>query len=125
MITTPAEHLPSSPRRLLLLLGLLPLLSGCLVIEKKTLVLVIPPDSQEVRMYYLFEGLSVLDGNSSSLMTAKNQLDSLKRPGFGFFALAEADHKDPVLENFRFDDLRFFIDSSRERRLCADRRAVL
>jgi hypothetical protein len=117
--------MPAGRWRLLLLLALAPLLSGCLVIEKKTLVLVIPPDSKEVRMYYVFEGLSVLDGNSSNLQQAKAELDNLKQPGFGFFVTGAADSKNPLLEDFRFDDLRFFVDSSRERRLCADRRVLL
>src|SRR5260370_40385647 len=69
-----------SVRRLSVLALLLPLftsVSGCLVIEKKTLVLIVPPDSQEVRMYYAFEGLSVLQHKNSTLAGAKAAPDDL------------------------------------------------
>jgi len=105
----------------LLLLGLVPCLSGCLVIEKKSLVLVLAPDSKEVRMYYVFEGLSVLEHNQSTLEKATGDLAALKTPDFSFFTQGVGGNS-PLLEHFRFEKLRFFLDPMRKRQLCADRR---
>ena len=103
----PAPSRPASARWLapVLLLGLVPGLSGCaaprggLVIENKTLVLVIPPGSREVEMYYVFEGLSVSgDGEPGR---AERQLAGLKEPGFSFFLPAEQPSNSPLLKHFR------------------------
>jgi hypothetical protein len=110
-----------------LLLALLPALSGCLVIEKKTLVMVVPPETKEARLYYVFEGLSVLDDRNASLNQANDQLENLRRDDLSFFvngyAVLPAD--DPLVKDFRFEPLRFFRDPSRGRQLCADRRAAI
>jgi hypothetical protein len=110
-----------------LLLALLPALSGCLVIEKKTLVMVVPPESKEARLYYVFEGLSVLDDKNATLNQASEQLDNLQRDDLSFFVngyqALSAD--DSLVKSFRFEPLRFFRDPSRGRQLCADRRATI
>jgi hypothetical protein len=113
----------------LLALGLLPWLSGCLVIEKKTLVLLVPQESAEVRLLYVFEGLSVARGDGSSLENAVNQMNNLRRPGLGFFVngadLFQGQGEPPLLKHFRFQAIRFYRDPSRQRQLCADRPAVI
>jgi hypothetical protein len=110
-----------------LLLALLPALSGCLVIEKKTLVMVVPPESKEVRLYYVFEGLSVLDDRNASLNQANDQLENLRRDDLSFFVNGydALPRDDPLLKHFRFEPLRFFRDPTRARQLCADRRAAI
>src|SRR4051812_40874967 len=98
---------------------------GCLIIEKKTMVLAVPPDSKEVRMYYVFEGLSVCAGGDRPLDRARRGLTGLKKPGLSFFIQPPEEappsptkEDDPVLKHFRFQDLRFFLDPSRKRQLC-------
>src|SRR5262245_3656175 len=111
---------PVPARGLLALLpfALLPVLSGCLVIEKKNLVMLIPGESKEIRMYYVFEGLSLLD--DGDLGTAKRQLDQLAKDDLGFFILGTGDQPDnPFLKPFRFERLRFFTEPRRGRQLCA------
>jgi hypothetical protein len=110
-----------------LLLGLLPCLSGCLVIDKKTLILFFPPDSDEVRMYYTFEGLSVCREESGrvDLEAAKRQMMALRNPDFSFFITQEGQSDNPLLEHFRFNDLHFFVDPGRKRKLCADRQVTI
>jgi hypothetical protein len=120
---------PAAPARraCALLLALLPTLSGCLVIEKKTLVMMVPPESKEARLYYVFEGLSVLDDRNATLNQAAEQLDNLQRDDLSFFVngyqTLPAD--DPIVREFRFELLRFFRDPARGRQLCADRHAVI
>ena len=104
-----------------LLVALLPGLSGCLVIEKKTLILVVPPDSKEVEMYYVFEGLSVLDSRDSTLEKASRDLEALKQKDLSFFVTGTSGSR-PLLESFRFEDLRLFENPKRPRPLCAHRR---
>jgi hypothetical protein len=130
MTNSPSERSPIFPRShvrywwsSVLLLALLPCLSGCLVIEKKTLVLVVPPESKEVRMYYVFEGLSVLEGGE--LNKAEEQLDSLKKEDFSFFLSQDQPTNSPLVKHLRFSDLRFFLDLTRKRSLCADRRVTI
>src|SRR4051812_27344335 len=77
---------PQQPRLAwALTLVALPWLSGCLVIENKTKVIVVPPDSKEVRMYYVFEGLSCLNDSGTdkrSLERAKIGLKALQKEDF-------------------------------------------
>jgi hypothetical protein len=98
-----------------------------LVIEKKTLVLIVPPDSKEVRMYYVFEGLSVLDHKHSKLEHAKNDLDELTKEGSHFFVngTGESPQDLPLLKHVRYDRLRFYTDPTRQRSLCADRKVTI
>lgn len=106
----------------------LPWLSGCLVIEKKTLVMVVPRDSKEVRMYYVFEGLSCLRGNNASLDKAKTDLEGLKKDDLSFFVFTGntvANPDDPLLKQMRFDPLRFYTDPARKRSLCAERKVTI
>jgi hypothetical protein len=109
------------------MLPLITCVSGCLVIEKKTLVLIVPPDSQEVRMYYAFEGLSVLQHKNSTLDGAKAALDELGQDDLHFFVtgLAQPPADDPLLKHLRFDPLRFYTDANRKRSLCADRKVTI
>ncbi|CEF49232.1 unnamed protein product [uncultured bacterium] len=135
----------------LLLLALIPGMTGCLVIEKRSWVLVIPPDSKEIRMYYVLEGLSVEkqkgpNGPYSDLEKAKKQITELKEPDsilyFTFLsvfgtrgdsplndkfrvALPEVFGTGGLLEFCRFEDLRFYQDEKRKRPLCADRRVMV
>lgn len=99
-------------------------LSGCVVIEKKTMVMVVPPKSNEIHLYYVFEGISVLEHNSSTLARAKNDLDALKEDDFSFFVPGTGKNS-PLLEQCRFEKLRFFDDAKRKRPLCADRRLTI
>src|SRR5258707_7919514 len=119
-----------SMRRLSVLAFLLPLItcvSGCLVVEKKTLVLIVPPDSQEVRTCYAFEGLSVLQHKDSTVAGAKADLDDLGKDNLHFFVtgLADPSPDDPLLKHLRFDRLRFYNDENRKRSLCADRKVTI
>jgi hypothetical protein len=111
------------------LLGLLPCASGCLVIEKRTLVCVLPAESTEIRMYYLFEGLSVLNHKDSSLQQAADQMEDLKKDSPSFFFTGTNSGKpadeDLILKQLRFEPLRFYRDPSRKRPLCAERKAVV
>jgi hypothetical protein len=111
------------------LLGLLPCASGCLVIEKRTLVCVLPAESNEIRMYYLFEGLSVWDDNNSSLDRAVEQMDDLKKDSPTFFftgsGSGQTANEELLLKQLRFEPLRFYRDPSRKRPLCAERKAVV
>lgn len=128
--------------RLLLLLGLLPLSVGCpragtedllkiapysaLAVENKSLVLVLPPDSKEIRIYYVLEGISVAQGatREEDPREEATALASLKRPEFMFFTVPVGDQKG-IQKNIRFDELRFLLDKSRKRQLCADRKAIV
>jgi hypothetical protein len=38
--------------------------SGCLTIQKKSMVVLVPPASKEVHMYYVFEGKTSTDSRS-------------------------------------------------------------
>ncbi len=112
----------------LLLLAALPLLSGCLVIEKKSLVLVVPPDSKKMHLFYVYEGLSCLARPDGSLDRAVRGLDSLKKNDLSFFILTDngppaAD--DPFLKHFRFQPLHFYKDPTRKRSLCAYRQVTV
>src|SRR5688500_30173 len=102
----------------------LPLFAGCLVIERKTLVLVLPPDSRELHLYYLFEGISVLEHSESNLATAEKQLKNLGNDDLSFFVngsleVAGPRRDDPILKLFRFEPIRFYRDPTRKRQLCA------
>jgi hypothetical protein len=110
--------------RSLALLMLLPLLVGCLVIEKKTLVLMIPEKSEEVHLYYLFEGLSVLQHSDATVEKAVQDLRSLEANRLNFFVLG-VDHQSPLLEYIRFKDLNSYLDPNRERKLCAQRQVTI
>jgi hypothetical protein len=106
----------------LFLLALFPFLAGCVVIERKHLVVAVPRNSDTIELYYVFEGISVLE--HENLESAKNQLDDLQKPDFSFFAPgAGADN--PMLKGVRFEKLRFYLDASRKRTLCADRRVTV
>jgi hypothetical protein len=99
---------------------------GCLEIEKQTQVIVVPPDSKEVHIYYVLEGLSVSTNGlpSAALCDAKRGVDSLKEPSLDFVTVGlPIKHPDPKL--FRFDKLRFFLDPERRRQLCMDRRVTV
>jgi hypothetical protein len=133
---TQQEHGMGNPRpfpslrRLSVLACVLPLIastSGCLVIEKKTLVLIVPPDSKEVRMYYAFEGLSVLDHKDSKLESAKDHLDELGKDNLHFFimGLGGSPADNPFLKHVQFERLRFYTDPNRKRSLCADRKVTI
>ena len=98
--------------------------SGCLVIEKKAMVMILPPESNEVQMYYVFEGISVLDTKEATLQQAQHQLDNLKKDDFSFFGPG-TDKENPLLQHCRFEKLRFFVDAKRKRPLCADRRMTI
>jgi hypothetical protein len=106
----------------LLALALLPFLAGCVVIERKHLVVAVPPNSDTIELYYVFEGISVLE--HENLENAKNQLDDLQKPDFSFFAPG-AGAENPLLKGVRFEKLRFYIDPARKRTLCADRRVTV
>jgi len=98
--------------------------SGCVVIEKKTKVMIVPAESNEIHVYYLFEGISVLEHRQSTLRSAQGDLDRLKEDDFSFF-VPGTDKGSPLLQHCRFEKLRFFIDPERERSLCADRRMTI
>jgi hypothetical protein len=119
-------HWIANRRWLVVLTLALPSFAGCLVIERKTLILVLPANTKTIELYYVFEGLSVLDGQNSQLDTARNQIDNLKADDFSFFINGVTAHlDDPLLKQFRFEKLRFFRDNERKRSLCADRRATV
>jgi hypothetical protein len=109
----------------LLALILLPATSGCVVIEKKTLLLVLSAKSREVPMYYVFEGISVLEGQGSTLEKARKDLMAYQQPELSFFVAPAGTGNELLQKSFRFEKLRFFLDPSRPRRLCADRRVTL
>ena len=106
--------------------------SGCLVIEKRTAVMIIPPESDEIHLYFVFEGISMWeDGRAaelgsfgrSQLSQAKADLNGLKKDGFSF--LMPGSYSVEPLQHCRVDKLHFFLDPKRERRLCADRRITI
>ena len=99
--------------------------SGCVVIEKKTLVLVVPPDSNDVHLCYVFEGISVLDHKESTLPRARTDLDDLKKDDFGFFVAGGTGPDNPLLRHCRFEPVRFFTDPGRQRPLGAVRRMTI
>jgi hypothetical protein len=96
--------------------------SGCVVTEKKTLVIVVPPDSNDVHLCYAFEGISVLDHKESSLARARTDLDGLRKDDFGFFVPGGTGLDGPLLKHCRFEPVQFFTDAGRKRSLCAVRR---
>ena len=100
--------------------------AGCLVIEKKTLIMVLPADSKEIHLQYVFEGLSRLDDQNSNIGEAVKQMKGLERNDIAFFAQGVAtDPDNPAMKNFAFGKLRWYSDPSRTRRLCAERRATI
>jgi hypothetical protein len=112
----------------LLVLMALPLLSGCLVIEKKTLVMVVPPDSRKVYMFYVYEGLSCLDHGNSNVNTAVQSMQNLMKDDLSFFVFNDGPPPppdDPFLKHLRFEPLHFYVDPSRKRSLCAYRRVTV
>lgn len=111
--------------RYLLLLAALLALPGCLVIEKKTLILVVPPDSKEARLHYRFEGISSLDHPEGSLDGAKADLTALQQDDLRFFVPGNlrADH--PLRKHLRFGKLSFTTDPARTRPLCASREVTI
>jgi len=98
--------------------------SGCLVIEKKAMVMVVPADSKEVHLYYVFEGISVLENKNSSLEAATGQLDEMKKDNFSFF-VSDNGLDDSLVKHCGFEKLRFYSDPDRKRSLCADRRMTI
>jgi hypothetical protein len=94
------------------------------VIEKKTMVMTVPPQSNEIHLYYVFEGISVLDGRGSTLRVAQSYLDDLKEDDFSFFVGGSL-KESPLLRHCRFEKLRFFVEPGRKRPLCADRRMTI
>ena len=101
---------------------ILPFESGCLVIERKNLVMVLPPESKTIQLYYNFEGLSVLNSNNSSLDRAKQSLISLSQDGPHYFSTLQVFGLD--IEG-QFEIPRFYLDPGRKRQLCMDQRATL
>jgi hypothetical protein len=100
--------------------------TGCLVIEKKTMVIVLPEDSERVHLYYTFEGLSVRDEGDTPLKQAITELNTLKASTLSFFVHgASFSGDDPNLKSFYFEPLRFYIDPNRKRQLCADRKVTV
>ena len=120
-----------------LLVIVLSLVSGCLVTERKSLVMIIPAKSNEIHVCYAFEGISV--ENHGSLKNAAFELKDMQGENFSFFLPAEtlkrtlpktknfADQnpEDSPLNYCRFEKLRFFVNSERKRPLCADRRMTI
>jgi hypothetical protein len=108
-------------------------IAGCdLLIEKRTQVIVIPPESKEIHIYYEFEGISMREdglasdlsnGRRSQLSQAKADLDGLQMDGANFFSSGE--YSAAPRANMRVEKLRFFKDPTRERSLCADRRITI
>src|SRR5262249_46194181 len=101
--------------------------SGCLVIEKKTVVVIIPPESKEIYLYYVFEGISEAqypDGEPPTLGQLQLDINDLKKENLSFFLPNRPKQSGSVhsrlLKNFRSEELRFFIDPRRKRPLCAD-----
>jgi hypothetical protein len=105
--------------------------SGCLTIQKKSLVVLVPPASKEVHMYYVFEGISVVEGKDNSpkavkenLERARNELDGLKKPDFSFF-ISGLGSDEKLAKHCRFEPVRFYENPDRERKLCMDRRVTI
>ena len=98
--------------------------SGCVVIESKTLVVAIPEDSKKIELCYLFEGISYLDEQRSTLNQAQTQIEGLRRDDLGFF-VPDSGSETELLKVCRFEKTRFFVDPSRKRSLCADRRMTI
>jgi hypothetical protein len=117
------------PGLVVLVLAVLPLITGCLVIETKTLVMVVPPDSRKVHMLYIYEGLSCLDNNSNStVQKAVQSMESLKKDDLSFFIFNDGPAPppdDPFLKHLRFEPLHFYVDPSRKRSLCAYRQVTI
>jgi hypothetical protein len=102
----------------------LPLLVGCLVIEKKTLVLMIPEKSEEIQMYYLFEGMSIFNHHDSTVEKTVDHLRALGANHLTFFVLGSRQDSS-LLEYVRFQDLNYYLDPNRERKLCAQRQVTI
>jgi hypothetical protein len=101
--------------------------SGCVVIEKTTMLMIVPPESNEIQLYYVVEGISQLEHPDSTLEKAQQDLDSLKNEDFGYFVffVSGTGRDSPLLQHCRSDKLRFFVDPERKRSLCADRRMTI
>ena len=101
-----------------ILIGLIAL-AGCnqLVIEKKKLLVSVLPDSNEVNLYYVYEGISLRDKNKWSV----SDISALRRSDFSFLPSGSR----TALELCKFERLRFFVDPDRKRQLCADRRMTI
>jgi len=96
---------------------------GCLAVEKKTLVLVVPTNTKEIHTYTTFEGISVVGGGSVSyLESAKSEINQIKEPDFSFFKLG-IEKESPLRKVCRFENTRFFLhsDPTHKRPLCMDR----
>jgi hypothetical protein len=78
-------------------------------------------------LYYVFEGLSVLGNNQfGGLDDAAKQLEGLQANNLNFFVSGDLSPPDVALmRHFRFGPTRFFLDPSRVRKLCVERRATV
>ncbi len=84
------------------------------MIAKKSLLIFVPPESDEISLYYVTEGISLRNKNK----WAKHDLDALRMANFTFLpSEAEA-----ALKFCEFEELRFFVDPASNRQLCAERR---
>ena len=110
--------------------------SGCVIAERKTLVLVIPEKSKKVEMFYVFEGISASEkttgpfsnGTDVTLMNAQTSLNDLKKDPLGFFAqpgLSALIFGWNYQRNCFKSDLVFYLNPTRERRLCAYREVTI
>jgi hypothetical protein len=100
--------------------------TGCLAVEKKTLVLVVPPNSKEIHCYHVFEGISVAEQKDATLARAKAEINALKEPHFSFFGI-NIEKGSPLSDICRFEKTRFFVhpNPTQKRPLCMDRRFTI
>lgn len=92
---------------------------GCerLVIENKSVLVAVRAESEEISVYYVYEGISLRDKKN----WAQSDLDALRLAQFQYLP----SNAEFALEFCEFGDLRFFVDPARLRKLCADRRMTI
>ena len=78
--------------------------------EKKTFVMLLPPNSKEIHAYEVFEGISVVEDKQSRLESAKGEINALKEPDFTFFKTG-IEKESPLRKVCRFEKPRFFLPS--------------
>lgn len=119
----------------------LPLLAGCVVTETRTIVIAVPKATTTVEVYAVFEGVSVRAGDEvqratdrEALATAKTYLGNFARK-HPLFLFADTLPDEVFTRELKGDwagtdalgpttygPFRYYLDATRKRPLCADRR---
>ncbi len=107
--------------------------SGCVIIEKKTLVVDLADTTQEIRVLYLYEGISVSEEHRNQEINRVPKPQVLPFP-FHFVTEGKVQKTgsvsgDRLAELFfahtKIEDLTYYTDPSRMRPLCAEQRVTI